>query len=97
MPQADSLIVDLYMGTTNPAAGFRWTIGGFWNSVVQDGGAIHSVNFNFEALDALARGLHGAGVRPGQGQRGGLKHAWFQSEALTRGLHGAQVREGGGA
>ena len=60
--QADSLIVDLYMGTTNPAAGFRWTVGGFWNSIAQHGGEIHSVVFNFDALDHLARGLNKAGV-----------------------------------
>ena len=57
------MIVDLYMGTTNPAAGFRWTVGGFWNSIVEQKGAIHSVVFNFDALDHLARGLNRAGVR----------------------------------
>ena len=65
--QADSFIVDLYMGSGNPVAGFRWTIGGFWNTLVKNmatGTGIESVSFNFGPLDDLARGLHKAGVCP---------------------------------
>ena len=65
--QADSFIVDLYMGSGNPVAGFRWTIGGFWNTLVRNmaaGTGIEAVSFNFGPLDDLARGLNKAGVRP---------------------------------
>ena len=63
--QADSFIVDLYMGSGNPVAGFRWTIGGFWNTLVNNmatGAGIDAVSFNFGPLDKLANGLHSAGV-----------------------------------
>lgn len=53
------------MGTGNPVAGFRWTIGGFWNTLVsnaEQGRGIELVSFNFGPLDDLARGLHSAGV-----------------------------------
>lgn len=53
------------MGSGNPVAGFRWTIGGFWSTLVDNqaqGKGIESVSFNFDPLDSLARGLHSAGV-----------------------------------
>lgn len=61
--QADALIVDLYMGTGNEAAGFRWTIGGWWGAVGDGQNDIGGVVFNFTLLDQLARGLHGAKVQ----------------------------------
>ena len=65
LPQADSLIVDLYMGSGNPLAGFRWTIGGLWNTLLNNQAGdtgLQGVSFNFGPLDDLARGLHNAGV-----------------------------------
>lgn len=60
--QADALIVDLYMGTANEAAGFRWTVGGFWGAVTDGNNGIGGVAFNFTKLDQLAKGLHEAKV-----------------------------------
>lgn len=60
--QADALIVDLYMGSANEAAGFRWTVGGFWGAVTDGQNDINGVAFNFTVLDQLAKGLHDAKV-----------------------------------
>ena len=63
--QADSFIMDLYMGSGNPVAGYRWTIGGFWNTLINNArtsAGLQGVSFNFEPLDALAKGLRRAGV-----------------------------------
>ena len=50
------------MGTANEAAGFRWTVGGFWGAVTDGRNDISGVAFNFTVLDKLARGLHDAKV-----------------------------------
>lgn len=50
------------MGTANEAAGFRWTVGGFWGAVTDGNNGIGGVSFNFTVLDKLARGLHDAKV-----------------------------------
>lgn len=63
--QADALIVDLYMGSANEQAGFRWTMGGFWGAVTDAKNGIEGVAFNFTMIDQLAKGLHDAKVCPG--------------------------------
>ena len=60
--QADALIVDLYMGSANEAAGFRWTVGGFWGAVQDGNNGIDGVSFDFTEIDKLAKGLHEAKV-----------------------------------
>ena len=62
--QADAFIIDLYMGVNNEAAGFRWTVGGWWGAVEHGNNDISGVVFNFTRLDNLAKGLHGAKVPP---------------------------------
>ena len=62
--QADAFIIDLYMGVNNDAAGFRWTVGGWWGAVEHGNNDISGVVFNFTRLDNLAKGLHGAKVPP---------------------------------
>ncbi len=60
--QADALIVDLYMGSANQDAGFRWTVGGFWGAIADGKNDISGVAFNFTMIDTLAKGLHDAKV-----------------------------------
>jgi len=62
--QADALIVDLYMGSANEDAGFRWTVGGFWGAIADGKNDISGVAFNFTMIDTLAKGLHDAKVCP---------------------------------
>jgi hypothetical protein len=62
--QADALIVDLYMGSANQDAGFRWTVGGFWGAITDGKNDISGVAFNFTMIDTLAKGLHDAKVPP---------------------------------
>ena len=56
------MIVDLYMGSANDEAGFRWTMGGFPGAIVDGQNSVEGVVYNFTMVDILARGLHNAKV-----------------------------------